>query len=116
MNGRREAGAIRSLLNIRDLQLETCMKHCMYLFLCMTVTKCYKRRRRGLGLGIRGLLGIRRMDRVLNTWRRRLQIEGLMNVFYIGLAICRGWRMIGLLREYIGEYAGSRSVGRLGKR
>ena len=44
--------------------LEYCMKHCLYLFLCMTVIQCYGRRRRDLGLG---LLGIRRMDRVPYT-------------------------------------------------
>ena len=33
-----------------------------------------------------------------------------------GSAMWREWRMIGLLRIYVGEYAGSRSVGRSLKR
>ena len=37
------AGAIRSLVNVRDLQisvLEYSMKHCLYLFLRMAVRQC----------------------------------------------------------------------------
>ena len=36
-SGRRVAGAIKSLVNATDFQLEcdkVCMKHCLYLFLC----------------------------------------------------------------------------------
>ena len=51
------------------------MKHCMCLFLCMGVRQCYGKWRRDLELGVyrlqmdnlRGLLGIRRMDRVSNA-------------------------------------------------
>ena len=32
--------------------LESCMKQCLYLFLCMAVRKCYGRRRRDLELGL----------------------------------------------------------------
>ena len=75
---RRVSGVIRSLVNARDMQLECArvhyetMKHCMYLFLCMALRQCYRKRRRDLGLGLymdnlRGLLGIRRIDRVPNT-------------------------------------------------
>ena len=44
---RRAAGAIRSLVNFRDFQLivlESYMKHCLCLFLCMAVRQCYGRR------------------------------------------------------------------------
>ena len=46
-SGRRVARAIRSLVNARDLQivLESCMKHCLYLFLLMAMRQCYGRRR-----------------------------------------------------------------------
>ena len=41
-SGRRVACAIRSLA--MDLQLESCMRHCFYLFLCMAVRQCYRKR------------------------------------------------------------------------
>ena len=37
-------------------------------------------------------------------------------MFSGGLATWKGWRRIGFLRVYVGECAGSRSVGRLKKR
>ena len=43
-----------------------------------------------------GLLGIRRMDKVLNAWIR--QLCRVMKVFSNGSAMWRGWRMTGLLR------------------
>ena len=52
-SGRRVAGAIRSLANARDFQLEVLdsnMKHCLHLFSCMAVRRCYGRRRRYLEL------------------------------------------------------------------
>ena len=51
---RRVACAIRSPVNDRDLQLdvlESCMKHCMYLFLCVAV-RIYYGRKRGLEIGL----------------------------------------------------------------
>ena len=36
-SGRRVAGAIRSLVNARSLQLGSCMSHWSCLFLCMVV-------------------------------------------------------------------------------
>ena len=54
---------------------------------------------------LRGLLGIRRMDRVPNARIRGLcrmmkgEDESMMRVFSGGLAMWRGWRRIGLLRE-----------------
>ena len=47
--------AIRSLVNARICRLsglESCMKHCLYLFLRLAVRQCYGRRRRDLGLGL----------------------------------------------------------------
>ena len=49
-NGRRVAGAIKSLVNIRDLQLESCMKRCSYLFIRMAMRQFYAMRRRDIGL------------------------------------------------------------------
>ena len=67
LSGRRVAGAIRSLVNARF-----CLKHCLYLFLCIGARECYRRRRRDLELGLKiwktsELLDIRRMDRVPNA-------------------------------------------------
>ena len=53
---------------------------------------------------LRGLLGIRRMDKALNARIRELcgvtkgWTNELMKVFYDGSAMRRGWRMTGLLR------------------
>ena len=38
VSGRKVAGAIRSLINVRSLQLECCMKHCSCL-LCRTLVR-----------------------------------------------------------------------------
>ena len=48
VTGRRTEVAIRSLVNARGFQIESCMKHCLCLFLCMVVRQCYGRRRRDL--------------------------------------------------------------------
>ena len=47
-SGRRVAGAIRSLVNARSLQLE-CAR---VMFLCMVVRQLYEGRRGRLGLGL----------------------------------------------------------------
>ena len=49
---------------------------------------------------LRGLLVIRRMNKVANAWIRELfgVLKGLMKVFSEGLAMLREWRMTGLLR------------------
>ena len=61
-----------------------------------------------------GLPGIRRMDRVLNAWIVELYgvKKGLDERIEEDMLQWRGWRMVGLPREY----AGSCSVGRLWKR
>ena len=38
-------------------------------------------------------------------------MKGLMRVSYSGSAVWRGWRGMGLPREYVGECAGSHSLG-----
>ena len=59
--------------------LEFYIKHCLYLLLHMVVRQCYVRRRRDLEFfravqmdNLRGLLGIRKMDIVLNAQIREL--------------------------------------------
>ena len=53
---------------------------------------------------LRGLLGIRRMDRVLNVWIRVVWVyERNYEVFYNGLAILKEWKMIGLLKGCVRE-------------
>ena len=59
--------------------LESSMKHCLYLFLCMAVRRCYggrERERSRIGdaqVGnLRDFLGIRKMDRVTNAWMGKL--------------------------------------------
>ena len=52
---RRVADPIRSLVNARICSfsvLESCIKHCLYLFLHMAVKQFYGRRSRDLGLGL----------------------------------------------------------------
>ena len=47
------AGDIKYLVNTRICSLsvlESCMKHCLYVFLCMAVRKCYGKKRRDLEL------------------------------------------------------------------
>ena len=65
-NGRRVAGAIRSLINAKDLQL--CMKDCLYVFKYGSETTLWKEKERSRIRvaqmnNLRGLLGNRRMDR-----------------------------------------------------
>ena len=43
-------------------------------------------------------------------------MKALMKASYGGLAMWKGWRGLGSPREYVGESAGSHSVGRPWKR
>ena len=57
--------------------LESWMKHCLFLFLCMAETMLWREKDgskiRAVQMdNLRGLLGIKRMDRVLNVWIREL--------------------------------------------
>ena len=53
-SGRRVAGVISSPVNARDLAsvCQSCMKHCLYLLLCMAMKQCYGKRRRDLESGL----------------------------------------------------------------
>ena len=75
---RRVAGAIRSLINARSLQLE-CTRVLQDSLLLPVLTYGSetilreKERSRAVQMdNFRGLLGIRRMDKVLNAWIRQL--------------------------------------------
>ena len=105
--GRRVAGAVRSLLIVRDLQLE-CAKVLhetllipVLIYGSEAMLRKEKERSKISTVQIdRGVLCIRRMDRIkeLCGMTKRFT-KGLMKVFSGGSAIWRGWRMIGLLRE-----------------
>ena len=76
MSGRRGAGAISSLVNAKDLQLE-CASLVHETLLVLVLTYGSGGRRRDLELGlyrwiISGFLGVGRMDRVPNAWIREL--------------------------------------------
>ena len=129
-SGRRVAGAIRSLVNARDLQIE-CARVLHETLLAPVLmygseTMLWKEERSRIKAvqmdNLRGLLGIRRMDTVLNARIRELcgvkkwVDERLMKAFSGGSAMRRKWRMIGSPRVYVGDCAGSRSVGRPRKR
>ena len=107
-SGRWVAGAIRSLVNTRDLQLE-CARvlyeklHC--LFLCMVVRQLWKdkeiSRNRAIQMdNIRGLISIRRIDMVPNGRLKEFcgVKKGLDERIDEGVLWCRG---IGLPKEYM---------------
>ena len=100
--------------------LEFCMRHCLYLYLCMGVRQLYGRRRgyriRDVQMdNLRGLLGIRRMDRVPNARIRKLSgvrkgvhkriDEGVLR--WLG-HVERMENDRNAKRVYVGECAGSR--------
>ena len=102
----RVSGAIRSLANTRDLQLECArVLHETLLVPALmydTEKMLWKEKERSRVKAVqmdnlRGLLGIRRMDRVFNAWIRELC--GVMKVFSSDSAMWGGWRGIGLPRE-----------------
>ena len=117
----RVAGVIRFLVNARDLQLE-CAR-VLYETLLVLVkygseTMLWKERSR-----VRGLLGIRRMDRILNAWIRELcgVRKGLDERINEGILQWFGHveRMEGdriTKKVYVGECAGIRSLGKPQKR
>ena len=63
---------------------------------------------------LRGLLGIRRMETVLNARIRELfrVKKGLDEKIDEVMLQWRGWKVIGLPREYVVGCAGSRLMGR----
>ena len=125
-SGKRIAGAIRSLVDARDLQLGLIFLHCLYLLLCMAVKQYYGRRLERSRIravqmdNLRGLLGIRRMNRVLNARIRELYEvkKGLDEKIDEGVLQWFGDLERNRIanRVYVGECAGSHSVGRLWKR
>ena len=81
VNGKRDTGATRSLVNVRDLQFEYArfLHETLLIPLLMygSETMLWKEkdssRIRAVQIdNLRGLLGIRRMDRILNAWIREL--------------------------------------------
>ena len=73
---RRLARTIRSLVNARDLQLECVRVLHKILFVPGSKTMLWKEERSRIWAvqieNLRGLLGIRKMDRVPNAWMREL--------------------------------------------
>ena len=108
--------------------LESSMKHLLYLFLCMAETMLWKAKERSRVRAVemdnlRGLLGIRRMDRVPNAQIRDLcgVRKGLDERIDEGLLrwfghVERMERDRISNRVYVGEWASSHSVGRPRKR
>ena len=78
-SGRKVAGAIRFLVDATDRTLSvlySCMKHCLYMFLCMLWKEKERVRIRVIQMdNLRGLLGIRGMDRVPHA---RIRMCGVM--------------------------------------
>ena len=115
-NGRMVAGAITSLANARDLKLEWAkfLHETLLLPVLMygSVTMLWKEKERSGVIAVRmgnlrGLLGIRRMDRVPNAWIREMRgvMKGVDKMFPGSSAICRELRMIAK-RVYVGDRAG----------
>ena len=131
-SGRRVAGAIRSLVNARSLQLE-CVKVVHESLIVPVLTygseamiwrgKKRSRIRDVQMVNLRGSLGIRKMDKVPNARVRQLcgVRKGMDEKIDEGVL-----RWFGHMeriennriakRVYVGECTGSRSVGRLGNR
>ena len=131
MSERRVAGAIRSLVNPRSLQLECGRVLCESLRVPVlthgseTMIWWEKMRSRISVVQIdnlRGLLGIRKMDKVPNAQIRQLcgvtkgvneKIDGVLR-WYSHVERMENNRIA--KRVYVDESAGSHSVGRLWKR
>ena len=80
-SGRRTAGAIRSLVNARSLQFECArvlhVSYLMSILMCGSETMIWREKERSRiwavqMVNLRGLLGIRRLDKILNAWIRQL--------------------------------------------
>ena len=102
---RKVVGAIRSLVNARDLQLECAVVLHETLLVPVLIygskTTLWKEKERSRIRAVqmdnlRGLLGISRKNRVMNARIRKLC---RMMVFSGVSAMWRGWRRIGLPRE-----------------
>ena len=101
VSGRRVAGVIRSLVNDRSLQLDCArVLHESLLVPVLTYgseTMIWREERSRIKAvqidNLRGLLGIRRMDKVPNAQIKQLCRE--LKVFPNGSAMWRRWRMTG---------------------
>ena len=102
---RKVAGAIRSLVNAWSLWLECArvLHESLLVPIPMYVSKTMiwrekdRSRIRDVQMdNLRGLLGIRRMNKVPNSWIR--QLCGVMKVFSDGSAMWKERRMTGLLK------------------
>ena len=130
VSGRRVAGAIRCLANPRDLQLSVLVLHEILLLPVLmygSETMLWKEEISIIMAvqmdNIRGLLGIRRMDRVPNARKRELcgMKKGLNE--RIDEGVLRWFGHVETMESYmiakkvhVGECACSRSVGRPWKR
>ena len=97
-SGRRVAVAIRSLVNAR-------VSHeSLHVGVLMYSSEKEKSRTRTLQMdNLKGLLGIRRMDKVQNAWIKELcgVTKGPMKAFSDGSAMWREWIMTGFLKGYM---------------
>ena len=124
--GRRVSGAIRSLVNARNLQLE-CARVMNETLIVPVLTSWDEKERSRISAvqidNLRGLLSIKRMDRVSNARIRELWglTKGIDERIDDGLFrwfdhVERMKKDRTAKRVYVGECAGSRSVGRPRKR
>ena len=79
--GRWQVRRVLQVPLIRTLMQLECASLVPVLMLCIAVKQCYGKRRRDLELAVqidnlRGLLGIRRLDRFPNAYIRDMQSEG----------------------------------------
>ena len=104
-SGRRVTCSIRSLSKARSLRLECSMVSHESLLVPVLAydseTMMWREEERSrIGVvqmdNLRGRLGIKRMDKVLNS--RIRQLCRVLKVFSDGLALWRRWRMTGLVR------------------
>ena len=127
-SGRKVAGAIRSLVNARDLQLEcTRVVHetlLVHVLMCGNETMLWNEKKRSRVRAVqmdnlRGLLSIRRMDRVPNARIKELcgvtkgvdeRIDEVVPRWFVHVEKMERVRIA--KRVYVGECAGSRSVDR----
>ena len=100
--GRRVAGAVRSLVNAKDLQLE-CARVLHETLLEPVLMYCnvimiWKEKNRSR-IGQYRWTTSECMDKGFVQSDEGGEQKGLMKVFYSGSTMWREWRMIGLLRE-----------------
>ena len=85
-----------------------CRRHCSCLFSCMVVRLIWREERSSriravLMDNLRGLLGIRKMGIVPNTWIRELWMKRYIKVFSDVTAKLKKWKIIGLIKGCMWE-------------